>query len=402
MQSDIVLGATTPEVLARDLPAALVLSAVLNVNPASPVNQDGALGVRARRLLAGSGAPAALVQAVLDDLSDAERTTRTRVYFLWDDHGHLVSRILDTWLDLPERAGFGSPDLETLHFALESGVHTAIVLVDREWGRTFMAHPGYALELQRFENVMENDSTFFEHDPVGPVRANLEGTDPRQDSGRRRLRQDTDHDRLTDRAAQQDLLFYNALVARLLQLRQKIPFERLLIAGPPEARAAFRAELTPGLRRLLPSGTEGERAHAGEFAVAGDAAAAAVFAAATEALQMAENDAEVTLLSEIRERGVRGPAETLQAAQEGRVSLLLVGGDGSKVPVWQDTTGYVYGTFPDGGLSPLNGLAVQTTSFRAVLPELRERFGLQVRFLNAQQARGLGTEMGGLAGQLRY
>ena len=402
MQPDIVLGTTTPEVLARELPAALVLSAVVNVNPASPVNQGGALSVRTKHLLAGLEAPNVLIQAVLDDLSSAERTTRTRVYFLWDDHGHLQSRILDTQLELPERAGFGSPDLETLHFALESSVHTAIVLVDREWGRIFVAHPGYVLEVQRFENVMEDDSTFLEHEVGGPARARLEGTDPHQDSSRRLLSRDTDNDRLPDKVAQQDLLFHNALIAQLLQLRQKLPFERLLIAGPPEARAALRAELTPGLRQLLPAGPEGERAHAGEFAVAGDVTASAVFKAATGALELAEDDAELTLLSEIRERGVRGPAETLQAAQEGRVALLLVGGDGSEIPVWQDTTGYVFGALPDDGLSPLDGLAMQETSFRAVLPELRERFGLRVRFLSAQQTTKLGTEMGGLAGQLRY
>ncbi|MGY2895725.1 hypothetical protein [Deinococcus sp. UYEF24] len=401
-QSNIILGTTTPEVLARELPAALILSVVLNVNPASSINQGGALSVRTKHLLAGLEAPAVLVQAIMDNLADAERTTRTRVYYLWDDHGHLQSRVLDTQLELPERAGFGPPDLETLHFALDSSVHTAIVLVDREWGRIFMAHPGYTLELQRFENVMEDDYTFLEHDVGGPVRARLEDTDPHRDMSRRLLQRDTDNDRLPAKQAQQDVLFDNALIAQLLQLRQEIPFERLLIAGPSEARATLRAELTPGLKRLLPSGQAGERAHAGEFAVAGDATAVVVFEAGRAALELAEQDAEQALLSEVRERGVRGPDETLQAAQEGRVSQVLVGGDGSELPVWQDATGYVFGLFPDGGRSALNGQSVRLTTLRAVLPELRERFGLQVRFLTAPQAETLETEMGGLAGFLRY
>jgi hypothetical protein len=401
MQSDITLGTNTPEILARELPAALVLSAVLNVNPGNPLNQGGALGIRAKHLLAGSEAPASLVQVVMDDLADAERATRTRVYYLWDDRGHVQSRILDVQFDLPERAGFGSPDLETLHFALESGVQTVIVLVDREWGRIFVAHPGYALELQRFENVMEDDYTFLEHDVGGAVRARLEGTDPHHDMSRRLLRRDTDNDRLPDKRAQQDLLFHNALIAQLLQLRQTTPFECLLIAGPPEARAELRAELTPGLKRLLPSRPV-ERPHSGEFAVAGNASAAAVFEAGRVALERAEQDAEQGLLSEARERGVRGPAETLQAAQEGRVSQMFVGGDGSDLLVWQDETGYVFGTLPDGGVSPLNGQSVRQTSLRAVLPELRERFGLQLRFLKPQRAEVLGGEMGGLAGLLRY
>ena len=406
MQSDIILSHTTPEILARELPAALVLSAILNVNPASASNQGGGLKLRARHLLADSRAPAALVQAIMDDLAGAERTTRTRVYYLWDDHGHLQSRILDTQLELPERAGFGPPDLETLHFALESGSYTAIVLVDREWGRIFMAHPGYTLELQRFENVMEDDYTFLEHDVGGAVRARLEGTDPHHDMSRRLLQRDSDNGRLPAKQAQQDLLFDNALIAQLLQVRQEIPFERLLIAGPKEARATLRAELTPGLKRLLPSGPMGaaavERAHAGEFAVAGDATAVVVFEAGRAALELAEQDTEQALLSEARERGVRSPAETLRAAQEGRVSQILVGGDGSELIVWQDATGYVFGMTPDGGLSPLNGQPVRLTSLRAVLPGLRERFGLHVRFLKAPQAEKLNAEMGGLAGLLRY
>ena len=401
MQSDIILGINTPEILARELPAALVLSAVLNVNPGSPLNQGGALGIRAKHLLAGSEAPASLAQVFMDDLADAERATRTRVYYLWDDRGHVQSRVLDVQFDLPERARFGSPDFETLHFALESGVQTVIVLVDREWGRIFVAHPGYALELQRFENVMEDDYTFLEHDVGGPVRARLEGTDPHRDMSRRLLRRDTDNDRLPDKRAQQDLLFHNALIAQLLQLRQTAPFECLLIAGPPEARAELRAELTPGLKRLLPSRPD-ERPHAGEFAVAGDATAAAVFEAGKVALELAEQDAEQGLLSEARERGVRGPAGTLQAVQEGRVSQMFVGGDGSELPVWQDETGYVFGVVPEGGVSPLNGQSVRQTSLRGVLPELRERFGLQVRFLKPPLAEVLGGEMGGLAGLLRY
>ena len=402
MHSNIILSHITPEILARELPAALVLSAVLNVNPANAFNQGGGLRLRARHLLADSQAPATLVQAIIDDLAGAERTTRTRAYYLWDDHDHIQSRILDTQLELPERAGFGPPDLETLHFALESGSHTAIVLVDREWGRIFMAHPGYTLELQRFENVMEDDYTFLEHDVRGAVRARLEGTDPHRDMSRRLLQRDTDNDRLPVKQAQQDLLFDNALIAQLLQVRQKIPFERLLIAGPPDARATLRAELTPGLKRLLPSGPVGERAHAGEFSVAGNATAVTVFEAGRAALELAEQNTEQSLLSKVRERGVRGRADTLQAAQEGRVSQMLVGGDGSELPVWQDATGYIFGINPDGGLSPLNGQPVRLTSLRAVLPELRERFGLQLRFLKAAQAEMLVTEMGGLAGFLRY
>ena len=388
----LALDSDTPQTLERDLPSEGVLSVVLEVNPASSLNAGGALSLRARNLLNALKAPEVLVQSVLSNLEDAQRSTRTRAYFLWEEHGHVKALLVDAQLELPESGRFGAPDLEPLLYALESGSRTAIVLVDSEWARIFGVHLGVIRELYRLENVLELGNTFREHAPSGAAQAQLEDTDPHRDPGRRLLSRDTDNDGLERKQEHQDHLFYHALTEQLLHLHGVGAFERLMVAGPVRARATFKAQLPTSLERAL----------SGEFALTGDASAHAVLEAAQSTLIRAESAAEAALLSEARERGVRGLSETLEAAQQGRVYQLLVAGDGSNQQVWQDSTGHLYGAYPDGGQSPLDGLAVQQKYLSEVLRELRVRYGLQVRFLRLEQAHILETELGGLAGLSRY
>ena len=367
------------QMLERDLPRSGVLSVLLEVNPASPLNTGGALNLRARNLLAPLEVPELLVLNLLDNLEDAQRSTRTRAYFLWKEHGHVKALLVDAQLKLPEDARFGVPNLEPLLYALESGSRTVIALIDADWGRLFGVHLGVIRELYRLVNAVEQGGHFREHPLDGPVRTHPE---------------EADNARFEGHAEAQLERFQGALVEQLRHLHAVGVFERLLIAGPVRARAGLRAQL----------GTDLERRVGGEFAVEGDGSASitAVLEAAHEALDQAEVGGEATLLEDVRERGVRGLTETLKAAQQGRVHQLLVAGDGSSQHVWQDSTGHLYGAYPDGGRSPLDGLAVRQKRLSDVLPELRERYGLQARFLRLEQAHILETELGGLAGLLRY
>lgn len=393
MQANLTLNNDTTSILKQELPANQVLSVVLDVNPASPANQGGNVHTRAKHLMHDLEASDSLTQTVLDDLGEAQHSTRTRLYFLWDEHGHVKHRILDTPLEIPEQASFGAPSLEPLRFALESNPQTVIALIDREWGRLFRIQFGEIIELRRLENVLEHsDDAFREHPPQGQVQTKLEDTDPHHDSGRRVLSRNTDNDRLEHSLEHQDKIFHKSLVKQLVFLHQANPFERLLLAGTTEARVSLKKELPNELEKLL----------CGEFVVLGDASPAVVFEAAKQALVIAEIATENTLLEEARERGVRGLAETLKAVQEGRIYQLLVPGDGSSLNVWRDTEGYVFGEYPEQGQSPLTGWTLEGKSLREVLPELRERFGLRTRFLNGENAQQLESEMGGLAGLARY
>jgi hypothetical protein len=382
--------------LRREVPDNHVLTAILNVNPASPDNQGGALGIRSRnalnKLKSLPELPPELSQTVLENLPQAERSTRTRAYYLWKTSGKQNVRIIDLPLELPEVVSYGAPKLESLEFALESSLPSVIALVDHEWGRIFKFAMGEMTELYRLENVLETNNQFREIKPVGAVHTQLEDTSPYQDSGRNLLsRNTTNFDRLEARVDHQDHKFYSTIVERLTQLRQAQSFECLLLAGPIEARAAFKHELTSGLTQVL----------FGEFACPSNASAAHVLEVATQTLAVAELKFGAKLIAQTQDHGIHGLSQTLQAIQEGRVYRVLVPDDGSSLKVWQDGMGYVYGEYPAQGQSGLDGWAVSAQTLYDVLPELRKTYGVHVDFVHLHNAKRL-LELGGLAGLTRF
>ncbi|MCD0168196.1 MULTISPECIES: hypothetical protein [unclassified Deinococcus] len=375
------LDNTTLALLEPALPGQNVLSIVLDVNSGSAPNQGGSLHLRAHQLLNAVSAPAALATAVMDDLDDAQRHTRTRLSFLWDDHGHVQRQTVDTQMNLGETSRYGAPDLEPLHFALESSARVLLVVMDDQWGRLLSIHLGEITELYRLENVMNADDTFrtqvlppTDPHPLQSAAEETPGDAPVQHQG-----------------AQQDGRFHHALMTQVQRLHDVGVFEQLLIAGSLRGRADFHALLGPNL----------ERTFAGEFAAPGDATAAALLTAAHPALLSLEEQRETDVLDEALARGMHGAGPTLDAAQEGRVAQLLVSGDGSAQRVWQDSSGHVFPEPPAQGISPLTGGAVTERTLRDVLPLLRERHGLHVRFLTGPRAERLDAQMGSLAGVAR-
>ncbi len=376
----VQLNHTTMALLESALPAQQVLSIVLDVNPGSAANQDGSLHLRTLQLLAGVGAPAALAVAVMDDLNDDRRRTCTRLSFLWDEHGHVQRQTVDTPMALGETSRYGPPDLEPLHFALESSARVLLVVLDDQWGRLLSIHLGEITELYRLENVLNADDTFRTEVLPPPDSRSLPSA--AQAPGNAPAQHQT---------ARQDTHAHNALLAQMQRLHEVGVFEQLLIAGSLRDRADFRALLAPNL----------QGAFAGEFAAPGDATAAALLTAAHPALVTLEEQRETDVLDEALERGMHGAGPTLDAAQHHRVAQLLVCGDGSSQRVWQDSSGRVFPEVPAQGVSPVTGGAVTERTLRDVLPLLRERYGLHVRFLTGTRAERLDAHLGGLAGVAR-
>jgi Bacterial archaeo-eukaryotic release factor family 10 len=362
MYSPQQLDEETIRLLSSELPTDQVLSVICVVNPASSLNQGGAMRIRIKNLLTELELPDGLSESVLADLTEAGHTTRTRAYFVWDDHGHLQRRVVDVQLELPESVQYGAPNLEPLHALLASSPRNLIVLVDHDWGRMFSVRLGEIREL---------------HDILG------------LNAGRREAARNFDDNQYVEH---QDQVFWNKVVEQLTHLRQSGALEQLLIAGPPELRESLKAELTADLTGAL----------VGEFKVPGDASAAHVLEAAQMALETATGNANEAALANVRERGVSGAEMTLTAVQEGSVYEILVSGDGSSTPVWRDAQGYVFGVYPNQGISTLTGGAVEGKQLRDVIGGLRENFGLRVRFLQGEMGRQLETEMGGLAGLQRH
>jgi Bacterial archaeo-eukaryotic release factor family 10 len=349
------------QVLSSELPADQVLSVICVVNPASVLNQGGAMRIRIKNLLTQDEIPTSLIDFVMADLTEAGHTTRTRAYFLWDEHGHLQRRVVDVQLELPESVHYGAPDLEPLNAVLAANPQTVIVLVDHDWGRLFNVRLGEIREL---------------HDLLAK-------------GGHRDFARNIDDNQYVEH---QDQVFWNKVVEQLTKLRQSGTLEQMLIAGPPELRESLKAQLPADLTGAL----------VGEFKVPGDASATQVLEAAQAALEMAVSNADQAALEHVRERGVSGAEMTLTAVQEGSVYEILVAGDGSSTPVWRDTQGYVFGTYPSQGISTLTGGTVEGKQLRDVICGLRENFGLKVRYLQGEIGQQLETEMGGLAGLQRH
>lgn len=366
-----VLAHDTITVLTRDLPPEGVLSVVLDVDPASEANRGGGLLLRARGLLAASGAPQGLTRTVLDDLDAAQRAMCTRLSFLWDERGQVQQRTVDAQLSLPEGAHFGAPDLEPLHGALESSPRVLIALVTERWGRLLGVHLSTIRELYRLENVLEPDDTFRVHALSGhsPGRLSESGSPQRRD-------------------AQQDTRFQHALLTQVQRLRQVGAFEHLLLAGPVRGRASLKTLLNTDLERALVA----------DLPMIADACAAEILEMAGGALARIEQETELMLLDEARHSGTVGVEATLEAAQQGRVRQLLVAGGGVGVRVWQDSSAALFAARPDQGRSPLTGGPVHERALRDVLATLRERSRLSVRFLGGSAAERLKAQFGGLAG----
>jgi protein required for attachment to host cells len=386
--------------LEQILPKQQVLSAVVHVDPHRVENHGSSLLIRTRNALKASNAPERLMQTVLDDLPNARvEGGRTRAYYLWSDHGHIHGQALEIPLALPERVRFGEPDFSALEFALQARPRTAMVLIDREWGRIFEVNLGEIRELKRLENVLDGQKfvkrSLTENLTRNDIaRADRDRTDPHEDSNRRLLERNNDNDGLERNLEDQDRRFINAVAESLERTWHEQHFERLIVGGMLETIPAFRAQLSPELQAVF----------AGEFHSRGNAPSSQVLETAQLALDQAQESFEKELILKVREHGMRGPVETLEAVQEGRVHHLLVAFDGANIPVWRETgpNPYLFAEYPPQGQSPLSGQAVERVVLRDVLLDLRNRFGLRITMLEGDAAHKLELEMGGMAGLLRH
>jgi Bacterial archaeo-eukaryotic release factor family 10 len=373
--------------LERELPQDGVLTAIINLNPAHAQNDGPALETRVRNALRDLEIPPERTQDLLSRLRAAQfETGKTRAFFIWPGGG-LVFRIN---LDLPDVIAFGKPALEPLRELVEAHPLTAIALVDHHWGRVFTLELGWLTERVRLENIPEGQG-FRTLEPSGAVIP----APPRERAGEHGMDRNTDNDQIARTRANRDRLFAKTIAESLEDLRHTEAFRQLVVAGTDEGIATFKAELNHELNTAL----------VGEYAQSTDAPAARVLEESLGVLELARVETNRRLLADALEHGTRGPLETLEGLQQGRVYHVLIAGDGSSLRLWRDTAGpspYVFAAYPPQGQSPLSGQAVEGISLRDALPELRERFGLRVNTLTGEPARTLEREAGGLAGLIRY
>jgi peptide subunit release factor 1 (eRF1) len=185
--------------------------------------------------------------------------------------------------------------------------------------------------------------------------------------------------------------FYRELGKTLRGLVDQFGIRRLILAGPEERTAAFRAVLPQAVRSLVT-----ETVHLPVKASEGE-----VMKRISAVEARIEREQEKRALAAARERGVRGPENTLKALQEGRLHRLLapwpLEGDVS----WCDVCALAA---PDASNEncPYCGGPARMRTLAGLIPDLAAARRTRVEFVRGENAEILKEEFGGLAGLVRF
>lgn len=375
----------TPSQLARieRLPQhSSVLTAIIHLNPAQADNQGRALRLRIQGLLEARAVPPTLAAWLLGDLPDAQRAGgRSAVYVVGAD----LRERFDVQLDLPERVHYGRPLPALIEGIAHSRPPVGVLAVDRECARLFVLEQGELRESWQREHVRPASGTgkrLTLPRTMGPGTPGMMGAPA--------------HDLYEDREQARQQRFFREIAAELQRALPAAGIRSLVLVGPPERVAAFRAELPDS----APLSVIGETNV--EVGVA-DASPAQLLARVLPITQVAEERGEQQLLARLREEGVAVMEAVLQAVQQGRVHELIVPESAEEIHLFRSGSPEPYYTsLKSVPRSPLDGSVMERVTLEDVLPELRRRFGLEVRTLHGPRARRLVREFGGLAGLTRY
>lgn len=371
----------------------MVLMAVVNVNPAIVDNQAGALHTRAKSMMSDAGVPATIMNRVLDDIVEARSEYgKSSVFVVGDD---LYERF-DVQVDLPERYHYGRPVLAILSNVVQLMPTLAVLAVDREWARFFELKQGELHELRRNENADINDDdnkddfrSATQHVPGTPgAGGSDQGSGPRSNSGNDLFQAHED-------ALQQR--FYNQMVPQLLNLMKARDLGQLVLVGPEERLAEFKAELPPH----APFEVIGET---NVVVGTGEVNAQQILDKIMPIVDQFQGEEETRLMEKIQEQGVMEMENVLQMVQQGQIYQLLIPEDGSQMHLMRSHNPEVpyFTSKKDVEESPLDGSLMERVTLEDVLPQLKELYGLEVKRMHGDHAEKLVREYGGLAGLPRY
>lgn len=264
-----------------------VLSAYLSVNADIPENQGRTYLVRLRDAMNDEGVPKDLQQGIRDYLDEETHpAARTLAVFAAEDGLFEVYRLQ---VDVPESFRWGDPYVAPLTLVLNEYEPYGAAVLDAERFRYFVVSPlssAHGEEDVKANGFMEIDLHPSEPYPRGGGSTNLDAAGRKHEANIHN--------------------FYKELGERTRDITFQEGVKRLILAGPRERTAEFR--------RTLPNELQ-ERVVAEEHVDIG--APEGELLDNLEAIrERAEHERERELLGEIRERGVRGPDETIAALQE--------------------------------------------------------------------------------------
>ncbi|EYB69306.1 hypothetical protein DEIPH_ctg008orf0016 [Deinococcus phoenicis] len=372
---------------------AMLLMAVVAVNPALPDNEGTALQTRAKVRMQEAGVPPTVMNQVLTDLHGAQMSSgKSALYIIGED----VFERHDIQADLPERFHYGRPLKSMLTGLLDLLPSAAVLAVDREWARLFLLQQGELNEITREENVRIDNGKSWDamaqgtrHVPGTPgAGGSAQGSGPRSDSSA---------DLFQNREDAEQQRFYNGMAKELGDILRLGHIRDLILVGPGERLAAFRAELPD----KAPFEVIGETNVTGGT---GWVNPAEILEKIQPILEAHRQQAEEGVLREIQEHGVMELERVLEMVQEGRIYQLVIPEDGAQFHLYRSHNREVpyFTGKKDVPESPLDGSLMEYVTLEEVLPDLTDLYGLEVKRLHGDQANRLVQEFGGLAGLPRY
>ena len=275
-----------------------VLSVYLSVNPRYNENQGQAYKIRVKDALKGmEDLPQEVAERVREQVEDETPPpgARTLVFFAAPDG--LFERY-DLQVDLPEVFRLGDAHVAPLVLAVDEHEPYGVAIIEAEEFRFFVSTPPVIAEEDRGETVGSGFFREVDLKPTGmyPVSGGSSDMDP---AGRK---QDANLHR-----------FYK----QVGEITQKVAFgdnvRRLIIAGTKQRTSPFREALPQQMQ---------DRVVAEEHLATG-AALGEIFERIEAVVEHVEREEEAELLNGVRENGVRGIKDTVEALQEGRVYQVL-------------------------------------------------------------------------------
>ena len=270
----------------------------LGVNARHPENQGQAYKIRLKDALRE-------MEELPEDLASQVRESveggtppphaRTLVFFAAPDG---FFERYDLQVDLPEAVRFGEPYVAPLVLAVDEHEPYGVAMVEAEEFRFFVSEP--VINLNEGRGAAPESGFFREVDtkPHGmyPVSGGSTDMDPAgrtQQTNIRRFFKETG------------------------ELTRKLVFQdnvrRLIVVGPKERTVVFLEELPQEIRDRVVA----------EEAVATNAPEPEIMQQFEAIQQQAEREREDDLIAKVRENGVRGVKETIEALQGGRVYHLV-------------------------------------------------------------------------------
>jgi len=352
-----------------------VFSAYVSVNAAIPENQERAYLVRMRDAMNDLGVPE-VVQRQVREHTEAETHPRARTLVLFAaEDGFLEDYRLQ--VDVPESFRWGDPNVAPLTLVMDEYEPYGAAVLDAERFRYFVVSP--LARPEEGEEIKANGFRELDLRPSQPYPRSHGSTDM-DPAGR------------TQQAKAHRFYKEMGELARDVTFREGV--RRLILAGPREVTAAFRDALPNELKdRVVAEESIDLGAPEGEILDRLEAIR-----------EQAEHEREKELLAEIRERGVRGPDETIAALQEeNRVYHLAALWDLESEIRWCDNDRLAIRDIT-AVECPFCGRKTRVRPLTDVLVDLAAARGARLDFMLGENERTdiLRDEFGGIAGLTRF